>query len=57
MMGCKRESGENQMNKYICQVCGAVSYSSARPESAISDKCIEDGCEGKVELVKEGVNG
>jgi len=37
------------MNKYQCQVCGAVSYSAASQENLKDDSCLE--CDGRVEMV------
>ena len=37
------------MNKYQCQVCGAVSYSAASKENLKDNSCLE--CDGRVEMV------
>jgi hypothetical protein len=37
------------MNKYQCQVCGAVSYSAASQENLKDNSCLE--CDGRVEMV------
>lgn len=38
------------MNKYQCQVCGAVSYSAASQENLKDNSCLE--CDGRVEMVE-----
>ncbi len=34
--------------RYICTSCGKYSFSAAKSESGISDKCLKSGCDGKV---------
>lgn len=42
------------MNKYICEKCGAASYSAATPDTLRDHICLVKGCGGTVRLAEEG---